>query len=185
MEEKRPDEVPEASGLRWVLKRWAELSAQLRCPACGTGRLPETRFCAKCGAELPPIRHEESPEALKRQRAFWRAVNWLVDLVPSIVYPKVIAASLAAMVLGVVGVFLGFVVMSGAMSGGQFGAFFTFFRFLSVAGAGALTYLIGLGWLLSGRLWPFWEAYAEFRLKHVLLAVVLAMLGFCIALWLL
>jgi len=185
VEEKKPDRTPEPGRLKWALKRWAELGGQLQCPQCGTGRLPESRFCLKCGAELPPIRHEESPEALERKRPSRRALNWLVDLVPGILSPKVTAASLAAALVGIVGLRAAFGIFAGISPGMGFAAIFAFFYFCSVAFGSALVYLSGLGWLLCGRVCPFWEACSELRLKQLLLALVLAALAFRIALWLL
>jgi len=133
--------------------------------------MPESRYCANCGAELPEIEHEESPEAIERKRPSRRALNWLVDLVPGAFLPKVLVASLAALVASaVVGAFaLSILRKPPASWGGPMAILF----FAPIGLLGLLAYACGLGWLMCGRLCTPLEAHLELRVKHWLFAVLM------------
>ena len=183
MEEERPDSEPDASRQSHILQRRARLLAQLECPECRCGRMPETKYCLRCGAELPEVQREESPDVAWQRRPGPRALNWFIDLVPGVVSPKVLAYSLLACVAGISGgpLALGILGMADGMH--AFASVFIFPVYLLLGFISASAYVLGVTWLLYGKVCSPFEAFADFRVKHWLLLALLVVLAVKTVYW--
>ena len=173
---KRADDQPDASDAHTMVERWRRLDEQLECPHCGTGRLPESRFCLRCGHELPPIEREDSPEVVAQKRPGRRAVNWLYDTFPSVAAPRALAASVAGLLLA--GGLWGLAIrhFAGGVGKGKYQAIGTFLVAISIGALACVTHMTAVGWLFAGELAPPWEALPELRLRHWLAAVLVTVL---------
>ena len=171
-----PDTTSEM-GAPGILHRRESLRKQLECPQCGSGRMPESKYCLRCGAKLPEIQREESPEVRARQRLRSRILIHFGLLLPGAFSPKVLCASLLMCAAGLVGGPTALFIMSEVGALGWAGAVFMFGLYLAVGFLSALAYLLGLSWLLSGEICNLREALAGFRAGHWILFLVLTSLG--------
>ena len=85
MDEPKDRQGPESGAEPTIVQRRAKVLERPRCPRCGTGWVPGSQFCIRCGTRLPEIEREEPPETAEQRRPSRRALNWFVDLVPGAV----------------------------------------------------------------------------------------------------
>jgi len=193
----KPDkrtEVPEEDKPRTVVARREVVRRQSRCPQCGRGRMPDSRYCVSCGAMLPEIQRAESPEAVEQRSWHGRVLSWLAGVVPGVISLRVATCSLALLGASCVGAALALRLMSrvgGGVSGGMAGAFgeamfgmclYALVGFFSIA-----AYVLALIWLLDGGLCGPLEAVAVLaglRAEQWAVLCALVVLGVALALWL-
>lgn len=183
MEGERPGSEPDASRESQILQRRERLRAQLVCPECGCGRLPETMLCLRCGARLPEVQREESAEVAELKRPGSRAFNWLVDLVPGVFVPQVLAYSLLACGAGIFGGQLALGIFSSVWQMIPYLTPFILPVYALLAFISASAYVSGVTWLLYGKVCSPFDAFSDFRAKHWLLFAVLLALAARVVLW--
>ena len=195
MDEDKTTQLPEKDRGYSILERREVLRRQLKCPACGCGRMPDSRYCLSCGSELPEIERAESPETIEQKRWQSRALNSFVDLVPGVASPKVIVCSLLALGAGCGGAPLAFYVfsalmrrVSGAGAGGIGPAMFGLCLYALIGFFSLVVYVLGLIWLLRGEMcspMEVFDAFGDFRPKHWVMLIALTILGARIVFWIL
>jgi hypothetical protein len=187
LEGDRPDREQETSRTQQILQRRERLRAQLVCPACGAGRMPDTEYCVRCGAKLPEVRREESAEAAELKRPGSRAFNWVVDLVPGVISPKVLLSSLLVCAGGIAGGWYAASMLTRietirGLSG--LAAIASLGPYALVAFASVVAYVSGVTWMLYGKVCSPFEAFDDFRVKHWLLFLALVVSAARVVLWL-
>ena len=173
MEEKSAPGEPAPDQDSSIVARRERRLRQLKCPRCGLGRLPNTRFCFRCGAELPQLLHEESPEQIEEKRPRNRALNWLVDLAPGLIVPRVLAAVAVATAIAALGGVMANAVFSKVSAMGPFAAVFIVPLGALLGGGGLILYVSALTWLLCGSICNPVVAMTDFKTKHWLLLMTL------------
>jgi len=173
MEEKSAPGEPAPDEDSSIIARRERRLRQLKCPECGLGRLPDTRFCVRCGAELPQLPHEESPEQIEEKRPRNRAFNWVVDLAPGLIVPRVLAAVVAVTLGAVAAGGLAYAAFSKVGASGPFAAVFIVPLAALLGGGGMILYVSALTWLLYGCICNPVVAMADFKAKHWLLLMTL------------
>ena len=184
MSEDKPAQLPEKDKGYTILQRRKILLGQLKCPACGCGRMPDSRYCLSCGAELPEIQRTESPETVAQRQWQARVLNGFVDLVPGVTSSKVVVCSLLVLLTGVMGAWFAF----WGMSGGGLTAALVLPLCVAIAFFSFCVYVLGLVWLLYGTVCSpieLVEALASFRLKHWMTLITLTALGAGVVSWIL
>ena len=189
MNEDKPMQLPEKDKGYSVLERREILLSQLKCPRCGCGRLPDTRYCPSCSAELPEIQRPESPVTVDQRRWQARVLNWFVDTVPGLASPKVLVRSLlllsAAYVVGPLIVYAFSILLGGALQSGGFtgmagGVIFGVCICLLAGFTSIVVFMLGLLWLFTGEICrpsEFVDAFGELRRKHWVLLIAAVVLG--------
>ncbi len=183
MQDESPNEVGAPDEERTVMQRRRHLWRQFKCPNCGVGRMPESRYCIRCGVELPEITRLESAEEIEQKKPSRRVLAWFVDLVPGAFSPKVLGAaagmSAAALVLGLVA----FRFVFPRCLANPFAAVFFLPLFTLLGGIGLIIFVCGLSWLLCGEVCHLWDAFSDFRVKHWLVFLALIVLGVRMFFW--
>ena len=166
-----------------LVERRERRRRKLVCQSCGTGRLPESRYCLQCGAELPEVPHEELPEIAELKRPSKRAVLWFGDLLPGIFSLKLLAQSCALFVVAVVSGVISKRTFSTMAGWGGFQAVFYLPLATFLGGGAVLLWLTGLSWLLYGHVTNLVEAFSDFRTRHWFTLLILTVLALRIFFW--
>ena len=159
--------------LRDMMRRWASLSRQSRCPQCNVARTPEMLRCANCGAELPRIRLFDSRQVAAMKRPWGRFLGWLGAVAPGVGSPWVLGAVLLALTAAVFGLAISIRVFSGLDIRGDIASPGKFLLAVWPGLIGLVAHISGLGWLFYGGICSPMRAAADMRVRHWLLASAL------------
>ena len=148
-----------------------------RCPKCETIWPDGEGFCGQCGARLElavaaESQEEETHEPAEHARA---AALWFLELLPGLLSPAVLIASLGGLLVALVVLWFALFVLA-------MGAVLTAF---AIGGAAVLLYWTSLGWLLYGALCSPVEALSEFKNRHWWAFIMANALPALLILWLL
>ena len=147
-----------------------------QCYECGDVGRDTDKFCRKCGARLgvaPPPEFDTPEKEQESGRAGTIALLWVMDLMPGLTRPMVVACSAVAVVLALAA----FSIVAYCL---HLGAPLSSF---SIGAGGLILYWCGVIWLMYGEVCVPVEGLVEFREKHWIALVVATVIPGAAFLW--